>query len=586
MKLIPKIKPLIIILSISTLLFCSFTPTIYDWNNRGKVKPIRYFELVHNFPTDYNFYLSRIRQGKEGAWLATEKYTSEPHAPSLSQVFYVLIGRVSDWAHVQTPYLWISYHAMRLVFGFLMLFVIWKISEWFFPTIQWQLLSFFIISMASTLPKIEHFNGSIRFGSYMAWYTVMDSMQRTTFMPHVTFSQAVLVFILWVFAGGFITKKHPGNWIFLGIIGIILGIVFPPGLFFLYAVLGAMTLVDVFNGIAAVLDTNKDAKKWFSRWFIADAAPRIIFGALTVPTMIYYSMLFREYPWKRLLEYDIKHPSPFHYWEYFLAVGPVLPLGIIGCVVAIFTMKKIYTQVKPLTVFVLWVVMWLLLLYVFQFIPQQSPTRFSQMMPHVPLGLFTTYLFFAAFTYLKHWAKKIKEADVRFIPYSILVIPAILLSLNIGWWYSSFLWQRDFVDHKLRADIPLVPTGAQVMYPLLDLINAYGWLQVYTERNDIVLSGQTTGNYIPTYAGNTAFIGHANTIDLENKSAAVGNFFNRRLSYDEEIAWLKSTHAKYIIYGPEEREMNGYTVDDLRMLYPELTEVFKNMFVTIYKTPY
>jgi hypothetical protein len=38
--------------------------------------------LVHNFPTDFNFYRSRIREGMDGKWLVTERYTSEPHEES------------------------------------------------------------------------------------------------------------------------------------------------------------------------------------------------------------------------------------------------------------------------------------------------------------------------------------------------------------------------------------------------------------------------------------------------------------------------------------------------------------------------
>ena len=160
----------------------SMAPTFYEWNARGRIHADRFFELVHNFPTDYNLYLSRIREGKEGAWLATEKYTSEPHAPSLSQVMYVVIGRLADYAHVQTPYIWFAYHVARVFFGALLLWVIWKTAEWFFsdkgivPKTEplWQFIAFLLVVTASTWPKFEVVAGVPRLGGWMGWYTMSD----------------------------------------------------------------------------------------------------------------------------------------------------------------------------------------------------------------------------------------------------------------------------------------------------------------------------------------------------------------------------------------------------------------------------
>src|SRR3972149_2225568 len=49
-------KTKIIIGLIVFFVLFSFAPTLYEWNARGRVHEDRYFELVHNFPTDYNLY--------------------------------------------------------------------------------------------------------------------------------------------------------------------------------------------------------------------------------------------------------------------------------------------------------------------------------------------------------------------------------------------------------------------------------------------------------------------------------------------------------------------------------------------------
>jgi hypothetical protein len=146
------------------------------------------------------------------------------------------------------------------------------------------------------------------------------------------------------------------------------------------------------------------------------------------------------------------------------------------------------------------------------------------------------------------------------------------------------MWLKDFVDHKLRATIPLVPHNADVMYPMREIVEGLVWLQVNTPRSAVVLTGMTTGNYMPVYSGNTAFVGHANTVHLEEKMAATDNFYKEHLSVPEELAFLKDANVSYIFYGPEEYEMSG-AVEDLRTLYPMLTQVYQTPLVRIYKAP-
>jgi hypothetical protein len=60
----------------------SLLPTFYELKQSSDVPSDRSFELVHNYITDYNFYLSRIREGWDGRWTVIERYTNEPHEGS------------------------------------------------------------------------------------------------------------------------------------------------------------------------------------------------------------------------------------------------------------------------------------------------------------------------------------------------------------------------------------------------------------------------------------------------------------------------------------------------------------------------
>jgi hypothetical protein len=576
-----KILPIILI--IGFVLF-SFVPTLYELLSSYRVKPVRYFELVHNFPTDYNLYLSKIRQGKEGAWLAKEKYTSEPHDGSLLQILYVFIGRISDMVKIQTPYIWIAYHVMRFFFAILLLFVLWKICMWVFPSYAWQLVSFLVVVTASTWPKFESVGGWPRFGGYMPWYTMVDSLQRTTFMPHVLMGQAILAFVLWVFAGGFISKKKAGNWIFLGVLGIVVGIVFPPAIFFTYLVLGAWSCIEIFSITVDMIRRKNVHKKEIIQkirwWFVEKWFGRIVFIALTFPTMVYYALLFTYYPWKRLVEFDVINPTKFSTTEYFLSLGPTLLFGLFGIIAVLFTRKNPIAQ--KLQSFLVWVTVWISCIFIFNYIPQQSPTRFSQVLPHVPLGILTTYLFYTLAAYISRLYKKNPSQLLSSLLYVFLFTPIIIVMFGLGTMYSSWMWQKDFVDHKLRADYPLVPRGADVMYPLNDLIEGMIWLQNYTPRTSVVFSSKATGNLIPVYSGNVTFVGHANTVNSEIKEIVVSNFYGRKVPRQVIEDYFKQNNIKYVFYGPDEKEY-AFGAPDLRPFYPFLKELYRNYYVVLYE---
>jgi hypothetical protein len=57
-----KIKIAILLLSVFFVLF-SFTPSLYELFHAKDLPKERFFVLEHNYMFDYNFYLSRIREG-------------------------------------------------------------------------------------------------------------------------------------------------------------------------------------------------------------------------------------------------------------------------------------------------------------------------------------------------------------------------------------------------------------------------------------------------------------------------------------------------------------------------------------------
>ncbi|MFZ5534793.1 MAG: hypothetical protein ACOY3M_01425 [Patescibacteria group bacterium] len=540
---------------VAVLLLFSFAPSLYELLRKADLHNNREFELVHNFPTDYNFYLSRIREGLEGRWTVVERYTAEPHDGSFIHAFYLLLGRVGAWVRVPVWRAGDVYHIARLVLSGTLLVIIVALCRQAFgkKTFPWQIAAFLAAVTASSWPKLTAVvGGSIvpatleniaawRFGGYMAWWSVMDSLQRMSFIPHLVAGQAMMgVLIMAVTRKAWLKKTS--LLLLTGILAFGLGMIFPPGLLFIYAVMGWYFVL-----------AGEDRKSLL-----------VPYGAIvlmSVPSLLYLALMTSIYPWKRLAEVDIIRPLPFDYLEYVRALGPVFPLGIMGLIAALLMWQ---TALLPL---IAWVLAWGTLLLVFNYIPQQSPLRFSEMIPHVPLGILTVFLF----SIPKGIGKKLS-----------VIILVLLIGTGLFHMYSSLLWQKDFVDHKIRATLPLVPTGSYVMYPLKDFVSAIRYLAEVTGGKGVILSETTAGNYIPVISGNTVYLGHDNTVAFEGKKEKVKEFFSGRMTDVTAREWLRMTSASYVFYGPQEREDNA----GKSLSYPFLSEVYKNSMVTVYRVEY
>ena len=492
----------------------SLAPTFYELSRMGDLKPERNFELVHNFPTDYNFYLSRIKQGMEGRWTVVERYTSEPHTGGFIHGFYLLLGQIGRYAGVPLGREADVYHVARVVLGVALLVATLEFCKGTMGTKgAWGILAFLLAVTASSFPKLVEVNGVWRFGGYMAWWSVMDSLQRITFIPHILAGQVMIVFLIREL--GELRELREKMWsvVFLGMLAFVLGMVFPPGLVFVIGVIGALWVLQGRN--------TKEIIPYGAVFLMGSAA------------LVYLALMTSFYPWKRLAEVDVIRPLPFDFIEYAKAVGV---MGVIGVFGGIWAMIK---REKTLYPAIAWEVAWIGFLIIFRFVPQQSPLRFSEMVPHIPLAVLSAYLL-----------KKIGEIrGMRAIGAGMAVV---LVASGLFHMYSSFLWQKDFIA-------------------------AMGYIWDATRGEGVIITETTAGNYIPARTGNSVYMGHDNTVRFEEKKVSVKQFFSGKMNE----AWLRETHASYIFFGPQEREDSGGK--NLTTFYPFLQEVYKNNYVTIYK---
>jgi hypothetical protein len=547
----------LIILAIVFVAF-SFFPSAYEIYESRKIPNYREFVLEHNYMFDYNFYLSRILEGQEGRLLVVEKYYNKPHSGSLFQILYLYLGKIGGLLKL-TPD-WV-YHISRLVFGFLLLLItgLWMrtlLRGW------WSIVAFLFSVTAGSWPIPMIIGGHWRSATYMGWWSVIDSLQRITFIPHILVGQIAAILFIWRFTQGI--PKIPYGVFVWGLIGCVAGIIFPPALFVVGATLFIVSILEVIDLV------RSGQRVQVKRWAMNSVIPRVLFLILSAPSLIYTSLMFHIQPWKALSLFDILHRIPLPYREYALALGIMLPLGVLGLIVAfIGREKRLYPAVA-------WVISIFLLCLVFERVPQQSPLRFTEGAIHVPLGILAGYVFFRIWNIhgFGITLKRVIHVGIGALFTGTVVMGIVVMVSMIGWLTDQVQWKREGTW--------VVPIGAQVVYPLKTFMDGIRFIRDTVPKDQTVLSFVTAGNFIPAYAGNFVYIGHANTPDEDTKESEVAKFFSKSLTEEGARKLLSREHISYIFFGPQERDIAKGV--NLETLYPYVTPVYTNPNVTIYKT--
>jgi len=541
----------------------SFLPTFYEIKRSVDLSPERSFELVHNYITDYNFYLSRIREGWDGRWTVIERYTNEPHNDSLIQEFYLLLGRTVRTITNPNEAVMCAYYAAVLIGAILLLACTAWAATVQFRVVSWSLFAFLLAVFASGWPIVVPVGTSWRFGGYMAWFTVVDILQRITFLPHVLVGQAMIVILLFLGNNQLVLQKK-GNVLFLGFFALLLGMIFPPGLVFV----GGAYFCSIWIELLWMQKKGGKSHMW-AVWWKEHVLPRLVIGVISLPAIAYYSFMLRIYPWKQLVDFDQLHPLRVSVFEYIKVLGPVLPLGLIGLVVAF--IKKERVMLPSIT----WILSWILLFGVFTFIPQQSPLRFAEMAPHIALAFCTIYLSITSISYIKKRHISVYAGVVAF------AVPLLCIVLGMGVMYSSWLWHKDFVNQKVIAGWPAIPMNNYIVYPSSAFIEGIDSINYITVPDSVILGELVAGNYIPARTGRRVYVGHDNSVKKEEKLILAQQFFQGGMDSKNAYFWLKSEGITHVFYGPQEQE-DGKGIDIVAQ-YPYLRQIFEKNGVKVFE---
>lgn len=563
------------------LLF-SFAPTIFEVSQKDKLKdPNREFILEHNYYwPDFNLYLSKIRQGHEGGLTAVEKYTSEPHQGSLIQIFYVYLGHLGQILGTDPNG---SYHLGRIILTPLLLLIVMLFSLYYFKSPLWQILSFIIIVVSGSFPRIyTDPNGFTHIGRYMEWWSNIDALQRIAFIPHILFGQIFSFLVLYKItiksrhkdgihdavipmisgtASGHLTFSK----IFIyALLGNVAGLVFPPSLITLDAVVGLLLFVRIAKAVI---------NKGILRSDLLNVICYMLYVLFTLPTLLYFAALTKQVPWNALVIAHQLHPMLIPFDQYFLGTGPILILALGGIVVSLFKRDWRY---HPL---IFWMIATFTFAIIFTHIREQSPLRFTQTGLFIPLGLLGTYFLYQVF-HLSDLSD-LGNLGIKAVKTGIAIFIGVYILGSLFIMKTSLDWQIVWLKQLIGANIPAVPFPPQSMFPLKLWMDGIRYLRDNTDHNDVVLAGITAANHIPAYSGNFVYFGQTNTVNYESKEQEMMKFFKGEMSSSQAENLFQRGRIKYIFYSVQEKEFNGS--QELTKLYPFIKPpIFSNDLVNIY----
>lgn len=525
----------------SVLLFLSYIPEIYEANLTNKLPQNRVMVWgEHNYPYDYNVYLSKIKQGAQGRWSVVDKYDNNSSQKGVYlQMFYLLAGKIGGFFKIGPA---LIYHLLRLKTSYFWMLTIIFLNVFFLEKPRYFIAGILLSFFASSWPKFSFDGGNFWIGSYMSWWQELDVARRLSYIPHYNLNYIILGILIML-----LVKPRQNFKLICAILFISFFIHPAAGLTFLFSFIFYQFVLIIWN------------KKFHQRNILQAVIQSITLFIVALIPLLYIKSVTSTYPWKSLVDFDQTHPLPFHLTEYLLTLGPVLFTGLAGAFLAIKNKRS------DLLALVAWLFGTFAGLIIFSFFPIQSPVRFVQTANHIPLAILSVY--FISYFYKP---RGLKATLIFFI-----------IALGLVHDFYSLKGQTQFILARARAEQPLVPKEPQIMYPIKDFWDAIVWLGRNTKRDSVVLSLATAGNYIPAYAGNFVYLGHSSeTPHFDQRMTEAKRFLSFTMPPDEARKFLKDNNINYIFLGPAEKEEFGGKTP----LYDFLTPVYNSNFVTIYKT--
>ena len=471
--------------------------------------------LVNN--DDGQLYLSFMREGAQGAWLTTIRFTPEPHPPALLLPLYLILGKVARLLGLANE---LVFHLARLAGSALLLIAVYLFSTLCLSPGAARRSAFLMVC----------------FSSGWGWLLVLAGLADRAIVP---------VDIRVPEASTFLTLMTSPHFV-LGIVLQLLTFIFflgagrRPGYLFggaLCLLLLSITLVYNVIVVAAAVGGYALIRCWQQRrlWAL-ELRQAAIIGAPTVPVVLYYYVMFRVDPFWRVVygEHDVVRTPGL--MALLLGYGLVFGLALWG--LAVWAQRGQWSA--PRILLVTWVVSNGLLLY--------APLAFQGKLAtgwHVGLCILAAV---GLHDGLLHRLRRTTDAGqgIRRDPLStvrnvvlIMTVPSTLLVALVG-------FRVALVEHYFPYFLPV------------EDVQAVAWLKTHIDDHDVVLASYGVSNYLVAHSDARSYLGHQfAVIDPQGKDQALRRFYSSAASEEERRALVDANGITFVYSGAHERTLDG-----------------------------
>lgn len=533
-----KFRKTIIILTPFILLLLALVISIIPDLYRLSITPTgKTFPLIHNHITDYYYYLSLMHQGYEGNWLLTSRMTPENFPPVFAQTFFVILGQLSRIGNISLVSI---YFLSRVIFAILLMLTVINIIKTFFKSNKHIILASFLVFFSTGFWTITNTSGQLSINQFLTFWTRMDPILRTTYLPHHLASTILGFFSLILLSQG-LDKSNIKKIILAGVSGLLAGLIY------------FASMVNILGGVAIIflaflcISLIKKPRQTFGK-----IPPFLIYFGISLLSFLYLLGLARTiFPWSTYTTAGEKFTFGFFVSEYIGALGPTLMLSLLG--VGFILKGKTW-----LPKFLLgWAIFpFVGLLFINKIYWQFADIYYLEAATYIPLGILSAY----------GW-KVLEQRIFQKIKGSAVIFAIILLIYFIPPIVFSFQKELSrFTPYYYNHYIPN------------EVLDGIKWLDTYTPKESVVLAGGYFGSIIPAYSHNRVVYGHpANTYKAAVKSQETDLFFSQKdASLSAEI--LRKYNVSYVFYALDNDPPSREFIQSLR-----LRGVFENNIVKIFK---
>ncbi len=475
--------------------------------------PVLYGVLVA--PPDYHYigfayngeeanpYLAKIEEGARGDWLYAPPYNADPGEPFFLYENYILLGHISRWLSLEPL---VVFHLARLAGGALMFFTLYWFIARFFVEVRDRQLAF----------------GLAAFGAGFGWlvrlfqYNTADLWQAQIFpflavFANIHFPPAVAA-TLWIADA---LMPADGERVTRGRLA---------------ARLAAGALLLALTQPYSLVVAGALGALWFG-WRLVRSAPRAelagllgrlaLVVALAGPFALYYRWLAVNNAayagWDRQ-NYTPSSPP----WDYAISFGPILPLTLVGAALILRRVRR----ARDVDADALLLAGWTALTVVLMYWPSMQQRRFAFALA-VPVAVLAVQGLKAL--------PRIDRGRARIRLMYLCSLTNVLLLLLVFMWTTIHLPAFFFTRGEWEGLL---------------------YLRREAPQRALVLTSPDMGLYIPAWAGQRVFYGHAHeTLDAPARFAEVTAYFAGTLA--DPAALLN--RADFIFVGPRERKLGAPT---------------------------